>query len=285
VTGEADAVAATMFVVIVVPHVTTLPPGLPVPLHWVTRTGIALLTVDPAPTVQATVAPPPLDDPLHWVTVALVVVAGKGRQFTVPPPPAPEPTHWLTVTGVTGSAPGVSALMLFVIVTVQLIGCAASLPEPLHCSTLVTRLAELLVKVPLPGGHGSREHCRVMVTVELVAPLLTVFTTVTVQVIIVVAPPGPGPASLHWLTEVFAAGVTSRGGADVARTKSTDAATASSTTGNMNVSRSRRARPGLRVIGSRPGGQLWLRGRRGSRFIWARSFARLRRVATGARPV
>jgi hypothetical protein len=120
-----------MLVVMAVRHVTTLPPGFPVPLHWLMLIGIAELTVDGS-TVQRTVPPPPLADPLHWVTVAPVVVAGNGSQSTVPPPPPPEPTHWLTVAGVTGSAPGVSALMLFVIRTVHVIGCAASLSESLH---------------------------------------------------------------------------------------------------------------------------------------------------------
>ena len=166
-------------------------------LHWLTLIGIARLIFDAEPTVQCTVAPPPFADPLHWVTVALVVVAGKGAQFTVPPPPWPEPTHWLEVAAATGFAPGVSALMLFVIVTRQVIGCAASLSEPLHWSMLVTKLVELLVNVPFPGGHGPSEHWRVSVVLELVVPPLIVLTTVTVQVIAVVAPVGPGPMLLH----------------------------------------------------------------------------------------
>jgi hypothetical protein len=124
-------------------------------------------------------------------------VAGNGRQLTVPPPPAPEPTHWLEVAAATGFAPGVSALMLFVMVTRQVIGCAASLSEPLHWLTLVTRLVELVVNVPFPGGQGPSEHCRVSVVFELVVPPLIVLTTVTVHVIAVVAPVGPGPMLLH----------------------------------------------------------------------------------------
>lgn len=58
---------------------------------------------------------------------------------------------------------------------------------------------------PLPGGHGSLAHERLTVTVELVTPLLIVLTTVTSQVIAVVAPPGPGPMLLHWLMATFAA--------------------------------------------------------------------------------
>lgn len=126
------AAAAVMLVVMATSHLTTLPPGLPVPLHWLTRRAIAGLTVDPPPTEQSTVPPPPLAEPLHWVTVALVVVAGKGEQLIVPPPPPPEPLHWFTVAAVTGSAPGVSALMLLVTSTRHVVGCAASLPELLH---------------------------------------------------------------------------------------------------------------------------------------------------------
>jgi hypothetical protein len=95
--------------------------------------------------------------------------------------------------------------MLFVIATVQVIGCAASLSEPLHWLTVVTKLVELLVNVPFPDGHGSSEHSLVTVVVELVTPLLIVLTTVTVQVKAVVAPAGPGPKLLHWSTTTFAA--------------------------------------------------------------------------------
>ena len=196
--------AGVMFVWMVVEHVTTLPPGLPVPLHWLTRIGIAALMVDGG-TVQWTVPPPPLPEPLHWVTVAPVVVAGKGSQLTVPPPPVAEPTHWLTVAAVTGLAPGVSALMLLVIDTRQVIGWAASLSEALHWVTLVTRLVERLTKVPLEPPHGSLAHRRVtVVTDPLVAPLM-VLTTVTEHCITVVAPPGPGPMPLHWFTSSTAA--------------------------------------------------------------------------------
>ena len=85
-------------------------------------------------------------------------------------------------------------------------GGAASLADPLHWVTLVTRLRELVVNVPLPGAHGVSEHCRCTVTVELVRPLaLMVLTTVTVHVMPVVAPEGPALRLLHWLTVTFAA--------------------------------------------------------------------------------
>jgi hypothetical protein len=193
-----------MLVVMLVRHVTVLPPPFPVPLHWLMEIGSAGLIVDGS-TVQRTVPPPPFADPLHWVTVAPVVVAGNGSQSTVPPPPPPEPTHWLTVAAVTGCAPGVSALMLFVILTVQVVVFPPSLAELLHWRTSVMRSEEVVVNEPLPGAHGSLAHNRVTVTVELVTPLLIVLTTVTVQVMDVTAPPGPGPWLLHWSTAMLAA--------------------------------------------------------------------------------
>jgi hypothetical protein len=167
--------------------------------------GIALLTVEAVPTAQAMVAPPPFAEPLHWVTVAVVVAAGKGLQFTVPPPPAPEPTHWLTVAAVTGRACGVLLLMLFVMVTSQVIGCAASLSEPLHWLTDVTRSVELLVNVPFGDEHGPRVQVRVTVVVELVLVPRIVFTTVTEQVSPVDAPSAAGPCPLHWSMVTVAA--------------------------------------------------------------------------------
>jgi len=167
-------------------------------LHWFTVIGAAALTVDCGSTVQLTVPPPPFAEPLHWVTVALVVFAGKGAQVTVPP--APEPTHWFTVAVPTGSAPGTVGSISLVTVTSQRIGWAASLSEPLHWLICVTMLVELLVKVPLPGGHGPSAHCRVRVVVEpsLAPPIL--FTTTTEQVISVVAPSASGPMPLHCAT-------------------------------------------------------------------------------------
>ena len=122
------------------------------------------------------------------------------------PPPVAEPTHWFRVAFVRESAPGVSALMLFVTVTSQVIsGGAASLPEPLHWVTFMTRSEELVENVPFPGGHGPSKQFLVTVRVELVMPLLIVLTTVTVQVSPVVAPRGPPLRPLHWSTVRFAA--------------------------------------------------------------------------------
>jgi hypothetical protein len=64
--------------------------------------------------------------------------------------------------------------------------------------TVVTRLGELLVNVPFPGGHGPRVHSRVTVVVELVVLPRTVFTTVTVHFMPVEAPSGVAAWPLHW---------------------------------------------------------------------------------------
>jgi hypothetical protein len=185
-------------------QVTPEPPTFPVPLHWLTVIGIAALTLDLGSTVQFTVPPPPLAEPLHWVTVA-PGAAGMGLQFTVPPPPVPEPTHWLTATAPSCPARGVLALMLFMMLTLQLIVCAASLSELLHWLTAVTRLADCVVYVPFGVEQGPSVQNRVTVVVELVALPLTVLTTVTVHFRAVVAPSGPGAWPLHWSITMVAA--------------------------------------------------------------------------------
>ena len=206
-----EAPAVVMLLVILAEHVSRVPPLFPVPLHWLTLTGMAELTLDADATEQTAVEPPPFTEPLHWVTVAPVVVAGNGSQTNGPlapnlPPPPPEPTHWLTVAVFADFAPGVFELTLFVIWTRQVIrGGAASLAELLHWVTLVTKLVDLLVNVPLPPGHGPRAHLRVTVVVEpRLAPSI-VFTTVTEQVNPVVAPVGLPLRLLHWSTVLVAA--------------------------------------------------------------------------------
>jgi hypothetical protein len=200
------AVGSVMLVTLVMMlalHVTPDPPTFPVPLHWLTVIGIAGLTLDLGSTVQCTVPPPPLPDPLHWVIVAPALVAGKGPHFTTPP--VPEPTHWFTVEAVTGCAPGVFRPMLFVTLTLQLIMCAASLSELLHCLMVVTRLTASVVNVPFGAEHGPSVHSRVTVVVEYVLVPLIVLTTVTVHFIAVVAPSAAGPWPLHWSTTMLEA--------------------------------------------------------------------------------
>ena len=96
------------------------------------------------------------------------------------------------VAAVSGWAPAVSALMSLVMVTVQVMGCVASLSDPLHWFTLVVRSLEVVVNVPLEPPQGSKEHCRVTVTVELRLPPAIVLTMLTSQRIAVVAPAAPG---------------------------------------------------------------------------------------------
>jgi hypothetical protein len=60
-----ETLRARMFVVILVEHVSRVPPLLPVPLHWLTRTGIAVLTLDVGDTEQTAAEPPPVTEPLH----------------------------------------------------------------------------------------------------------------------------------------------------------------------------------------------------------------------------
>ena len=202
--GEAAAVVALVRLVMMLALQDTVdPPTLPVPLHWVILIGITRLTLDPGSTVQRTVPPPPLPEPLHWVTMAPDM--GEGLQSGTPPPPRAEPTHWVTLGAVTGCTCGVSRLMLLVILTLQVMVCAASLSELLHCRMAVTRLAELVVKVPFGVEQGPSRHSRVTVVVERVVVPLMVLTTVTVHLSAVVAPAAAGPWPLHWSTTIVAA--------------------------------------------------------------------------------
>jgi hypothetical protein len=182
---------------------TADPPTFPVPLHWSTVIGTARLTRERRSTVQRTVPPPPLPEPLHWVTMG--PDTGEGLQSATPPPPLAEPTHSVTVGAARGSAPRVLRTMLLVMETLQLIACAASLSELLHCRMAVTRLAEVVVKVPFGVEQGPRVQSRVTVVAECVVVPLTVLTTVTVHRIAVVAPSAPGPCPLHWSTAIVAA--------------------------------------------------------------------------------
>ena len=204
VAAAAAAGVLVMVVTILAVQLTADAPGFPVPLHWLTVIGIARLTWELGSTEQRTAAPPPLPEALHWVTVA-AVVAGEGWQLNTPPPPLPEATHWLTVEAVRGCAPGVFARMMFVMLTLQLIACAASLSELLHCRTTVTRPVDWVVNVPFGVEQGSSVHSRVTVVVELVDVPLVVLTTATVHRKAVVAPLVPGPWLLHWSTTMVAA--------------------------------------------------------------------------------
>lgn len=66
------------------------PPPVAVPLHWLTLTGSAAVTVELVAMEQLIPPPPPVTEPLHWVTGAPLVLAMVQRSAV----PAPlEPTH------------------------------------------------------------------------------------------------------------------------------------------------------------------------------------------------
>ena len=71
-------------------QITSAPPPLADPLHWLTRTDSADDLLPVAVQVSWTRVPP-FAEPLHWLIVAPDVVAGKGSQPVCLPPP--EPTH------------------------------------------------------------------------------------------------------------------------------------------------------------------------------------------------
>lgn len=184
---------------------TADPPTLAVPLHWLTVTGTALLTLDLGSTVQFATPPPPFAEPLHCVIAAPLVGSGNGVQAAPSGPPLPDPTHWLTVALAIRCGLALFCSILFVIFTLHSTLCAASLSESLHCRTEVTRPVERVVKLPLGVEQRPSVHSRVTVVSELVAVALIVLTTVTVHVSAVVAPSGPGPWPLHWSTAMLEA--------------------------------------------------------------------------------
>jgi hypothetical protein len=94
--------------------------------------------------------------------------------------------------------------MLLVMVTLQLIACAASLSELLHCRMAVTRLSEVVVNVPFGVEQGPSVHSRVTVVVERAFVPVIVLTTVTVHLIAVVAPWAAGAWPLHWSITMLA---------------------------------------------------------------------------------
>ena len=166
-------------------QMTSAPPPLVDPLHW--------LMVMPAPGAWVPLAVhvkptsvPPLADPLHWVTVAPVVVAGNGSQPVVIPPP--DPTHWFTVTA-TGA--GATPTKWFVTTTLHLNVPPAPLVEALHCVTAVTGAVSVSVVMAQAavGSPAAPWHSRT-VTVAEPPPDVIVFTTVTSQI-----KPRPGVSS------------------------------------------------------------------------------------------
>lgn len=178
-----------------VAQVTVAPPPLPDPLHWLTETRSAEVTVDVG-TVQVTrpAAPPPLPEPLHCVTSAPVVLE-TGLQ-AVPPaaPSVAEPTHWFTVAGVVVLSP----TMLLVMSTLQMTLLPPPFATPLHWSTAVMMIPSRCDTVVVQRGAApaAPAHTRV-VTVDdpVCVATFNSFTTVTSHS---TWSPPPLGVSLHW---------------------------------------------------------------------------------------
>jgi hypothetical protein len=126
-------VALTRTFLMLAEQMTSAPPPLAEPLHWLIVTpwdeGFVPLAVHLSWT-----SVPPLAEPLHCVIVAPVVVAGKGSQPMVM---LPEPTHWLTVAAV---APVFMLTKSLVTLTLQRTVAPPPLSASLHWVTLVTSL-------------------------------------------------------------------------------------------------------------------------------------------------
>jgi hypothetical protein len=91
----ADGTTEMMWLVTLDEQMTTAPPPLPEPTHWLMVTGSAAVFVDVV-TVHRTrlVPPPPLPELLHWVTVAPVVLPiGEHTLVGRVPPPVPAELH------------------------------------------------------------------------------------------------------------------------------------------------------------------------------------------------
>jgi len=176
VVGVGEASGSTLLV-IDVRHVTSEPPPLADPLHWLTVTGRDALCVELGATEQVTVLPPPLPEPLHCVTAAPEVEL-TGLQVIVPLPSA-EPTHSLTVAAV-GVAPPV---MLLVMSTAQTSSPPPPLAEALHWLTESTTSWNVLVTAgPQVGAPAAPVHT-CSVTEEPPTPVAAsrVLTTVTLH--------------------------------------------------------------------------------------------------------
>ncbi len=182
-----------------VAQVTVAPPPLPEPLHWLTVTRSAEVSVDVG-TVQVTrpAAPPPLPEPLHWVTSAPVVLE-TGEQ-AVPPaaPSVADPMHWFTVAGVVVLSP----TMLLVMSTLQMTLLPPPLATPLHCSTAVMMIPSRCDTVVLHRGAAPAAPAQTrVVTVEDPVCVATSNSLTTVTSHSTWSPPPLG-VSLHWLVVV-----------------------------------------------------------------------------------
>jgi hypothetical protein len=162
-------VLATTLLTIETVQVTVLPPPLPEPLHWLTRTGSADVSVEePVAHCSRIVPPPPFAEPLHCVIAALVVVPRLSHSNVgAVPPPWADVLHWLTVAALGVDDP----VMLLMMCTLQVTVPPAPLPEPSHCVTDVTSWVELVAQGVQVGGALAAPWHSVPVVLELVAPL------------------------------------------------------------------------------------------------------------------
>lgn len=120
-------------------QISSAPPPLAEPLHWLTLT-----LAEPAAIQVMPTSVPPLAEPLHCVIVALSAVAGKGWQPVVMPPP--EPTHWFTVAV---PLPPLTR-------TEQRSVAPPPLADPLHCATSISAsLKTVTVVVQLAVGSPA----------------------------------------------------------------------------------------------------------------------------------
>jgi hypothetical protein len=177
-----------MLVVMVVEHVTVLPPPFSEPLHWSTVTGNAALVVPDA--VQAMNPPPPVPDPLHCVTTGEPWPLGRHAVMLVPPPP-PDPLHWSRVKAV--AAAGEGPLMLLTMLTEHVVVLPPTLSDALHwCTALMTS-----VELTVSPVHPSRVQVRRYTTAEP-PPLASMLLTIeTEQLTERGAPSGPAACPLH----------------------------------------------------------------------------------------
>jgi len=156
--GAVEEAARTWFVMLA-EQITSAPPPLAEPLHWLIRT-LTLDDFEPDAVHFSPTRVPPLADPLHCVIVAPVVVAGNGSQPVVMPPP--DPTHWFLVAL---DEPGLTPTKLFVTRTLQRNVPPPPLIESLHWLTLVTSrfMFQCVVLHDACGSPAAPWHSRTVV--------------------------------------------------------------------------------------------------------------------------
>ncbi|MEJ7696052.1 MAG: hypothetical protein WKF78_05370 [Candidatus Limnocylindrales bacterium] len=208
-------------------QMTSPPPPLADPLHWLIVTPRLEDSVPVAVQVSPTRVPP-FAEPLHCVIVASTAVAGNGSQPLVSP--SPEPTHWFTVALVVfGSMP----TKLLVTWTLQRREPPPPLVDPLHWSTAVTGAGRTLVLVvqAASGSPAAPWHSRTVTVAEPPAWVI-VLTIVTSQI-----NPRPPVLSTPLLQVVVAAIVAAATGGVVSVVPTTRVKPSSPTARNLAMRR------------------------------------------------